>query len=141
MKVIVDTDALIGLVDIGDALSARSNHVAHLLAEQRATIIILPTTLAEFALVATSKIGLAATKQTVEQIMRSYVGADITQDVVMQATDLYYQQTTKKNSLFDCFVMVGTKQSHADCIFSFDRGYKQNGFVLIEDFFAQRAGK
>ena len=60
---------------------------------------------------------------------------------VQTATQFFYQQRTKEDSLCDCFVMALAQRVQADCIFSFDRGYTKNGFVLIEDFFEQMAGK
>jgi predicted nucleic acid-binding protein len=58
---------------------------------------------------------------------------------VQIATQFFYQQRTKEESLCDCFVMALAKKVQADCIFSFDQGYTKNGFVLIEDFIEQLA--
>jgi predicted nucleic acid-binding protein len=133
MTVLVDTDALIGLADVADGHYEQSTRLAHALLQRQATIFILPTTLAEFALVASGKIGMRATQQIVAVLIRSYTGVDIDQTLVAGAKARYDVQTSKEHSLFDCFVMEAAQRLAADCIFSYDKGYRQNGFTLVED--------
>src|SRR6266545_96948 len=133
MTVLVDTDALIGLADVADRHYEQSTRLAHALIQRQATIFILPTTLAEFALVASGKIGMRATQLIVDVLLRSYTGVDIDQTVVAGAKTRYAVQTSKEHSLFDCFVMEAAQRLAADCIFSYDKGYRQNGFTLIQD--------
>jgi predicted nucleic acid-binding protein len=133
MTVLVDTDALIGLADTADRHYQASTRLAHALIERQATIFIVPTTLAEFALVASGKIGMRATQQIVDVLLRSYTGVDIDQPLVAGAKSRYDVQTSKEHSLFDCFVMEAAHRLAADCIFSYDKGYRQNGFTLIQD--------
>jgi hypothetical protein len=54
----------------------------------------------------------------------------ISDDITHNAVSFYKTQTSKKESLFDCYVMAAAKKLAADCIFSFDKGYVKNGFVL-----------
>src|SRR5215213_2636860 len=133
MMVLVDTDALIGLADVADGHYEQSTRLAQELINRQATIFILPTTLAEFALVASGKIGMRATQQIVDVLLRSYTGVDIDQAMVAGAKSRYDVQTSKEHSLFDCFVMEAAHRLAADCIFSYDKGYRQNGFTLVED--------
>ena len=69
MTVLVNTDALIGLVDAPDGLYQQSTYIAQELIKLQATIFILPTTLAEFALVASGKIGMQAAKPLVDVLL------------------------------------------------------------------------
>jgi predicted nucleic acid-binding protein len=133
MTILVDTDALIGLADTADRHHEKSTWIAQELVKRQATIYILPATLAEFALVASGKIGMEPTKQIVDLLVRSYTSLDIDQSFIAGARARYAVQTSKEHSLFDCFVMEGAQRVSADGIFSYDRGYRQNGFVLIED--------
>ena len=99
-------------------------------------ILILPTTLSEFALLSSSRIGLLQTQEAIETIPQSgYVIPAITDETTQSSVSLYTNQTSKEESLFDCFVMVAARKYRADCIFSFDKGYFKNGFVLIQEFF------
>jgi predicted nucleic acid-binding protein len=134
MTVLVDTDALIGLADAADGHYHESTHIAQELTDRCATIFILPTTLAEFALVASGKIGMRATQQIVDLLLRSYTSVDIDQALVAGAKSRYDVQTSKEHSLFDCFVMEAAKRLAADCIFSYDKGYRQNGFTLVQHY-------
>ena len=133
---IVDTDLLIGLIDPKDALHKRTKQIVDSLSEYNADIILLPTTLGEFVTLATIRIGKTKTQQAVERIVieKRYMHFDITERIRNDGLLLYLSQTSKENSLFDCFVMVVAKHIHADFILSFDKGYTKNGFLLASDF-------
>src|SRR5262245_10503196 len=107
MITLVDTDALLGLVNSQDALHERAKEVAHEFIEQKVTIFVLPTTLGEFATVSSIRLGLEQSKKALNLIMKNgYIALDVTSVMVLEATALYEKQTSKENSLFDCFNMV-----------------------------------
>jgi uncharacterized protein len=133
MTTIVDTDSLIALIVTNDPLHTKSYALHQQLADKGTKIYLLTSTLGEFVSMCTNKIGVTSTQQAVETFMRTYTVSYITDDIFSNALPLYYKQTSKENSLFDCYVMAAAKQLAVDCIFSFDRGYTQNGFTLIED--------
>lgn len=136
MNTIIDTDALLGIAYAQDAHYAQATTLLTLFVQKKAEIIILPTTMCEFSLLATSRIGMVKTKEVTQTLMSgNYTILPITDQLVRQAFDLYREQTSKEESLFDCYNMVIARMFHADCIFSFDRGYTKNGLVLAEDFF------
>jgi predicted nucleic acid-binding protein len=137
MTTIVDTDSLIALVIEGDILHAKSQTIHQRLAEQGVKVYLLTSTLGEFVSLCTNKVGVASTQQAVQTFMRTYTVAHVDEDIVQKALPLYYTQTSKENSLFDCYVMAAAQQLAVDCIFSFDGGYKQNGFTLMEDFLSK----
>lgn len=134
MTTIIDTDALLGIFKPTDPQNKASLLLLDKLLERNDEVFLLPTTLAEFALLASSRIGLQETKSSIKRIMASnYSTLDITEELNAKAVELYYAQTSKEESLFDCFVMAAAKKIPADYIFSFDRGYEKNGFVLAWD--------
>lgn len=135
MTTIVDTDVLIALVNQRDSLHNKAKLISQRLINYGAEFILLPTTLGEFATLSTIRIGLKPTKEAIRDIATSgYITVDITDELTNQAVTLYQNQTSKEESLFDCYVMVVAKRYRVDCIFSFDHGYAKNEFVLAEDF-------
>jgi predicted nucleic acid-binding protein len=140
MTTIVDTDTIFALSNPTDALHARATALVERLAD--ITVLLSPTTLAEFSLTAARKLGLAHAKAAVREITQGPMQLVVVdaQDI-QAATTLFYQQKRIENSLCDCFVMALAKRYNADCIFSFDGGYSDNGFVLAEDFLQARHPK
>lgn len=132
---IVDTDVLVGLFDKNDALHSRAKKVVQQLAEMKIDIAILPTTLGEFVTLSTIRMGRHKTQTAASELLRSdFIQLETTPELTRNAVTLYLKQTSKEESLFDCYNMVAAQRYHADCIFSFDRGYTKNGFVLAQDF-------
>jgi predicted nucleic acid-binding protein len=135
MTTVIDTDALLGIFRPGDPHHLTSLALLDKLFQRDDEIFLLSTTLAEFALLASSRIGIKETKKSVKLIMTSnYPTLDITEGLTAKAVELYYGQTSKEESLFDCYVMAAAWKIHADYIFSFDKGYEKNGFMLAKDF-------
>lgn|SRR3990167_9385782 len=134
MNVIIDTDALLGLFNIKDFHHKKAVEVIKKCVEKGINIFILATTLSEFALLSSYRIGLKQTKKAVSDIASSdYLSCDITLEITKEAVNLYEKQTSKEESLFDCYVMTTAKKLLCDGIFSFDEGYKKNGFKLLEE--------
>ncbi|MDP9314313.1 MAG: PIN domain-containing protein [Chloroflexota bacterium] len=132
MTTVVDTDALLGLVDQDDAHHETATNLTQALADHNATTYILPTTLCEFALLSSRHIGRQPAQQAVAQLLQStHVILPITDVLTQEAVALYQAQTSKEESLFDCYVMVAAQHVQADGIFSFDHGYPKNGFRLM----------
>jgi len=134
MTTVIDTDALLGIFRPSDSHHETSLVLLDKLLQRNDEIFLLSTTLAEFALLASSRIGTKETKRSIKRIMASeYSTLDITEEVTAKTVELYYTQTSKEESLFDCYIMVAAKKIPADYIFSFDKGYEKNGFVLAKD--------
>lgn len=134
MNVIVDTDVLLGLYNSGDIHHSEAVELAKKVLEKKMNIFILPTTLGEFALLASSKIGKRDSQKAISHLMNSdFLTTDITLELTKEAIELYEKQTSKEESLFDCFIMATAKKLFCDGIFSFDKGYRKNGFKLIEE--------
>jgi len=135
MKVIIDADGLTGIFHNEDAHHSTALVFLERLTIDNASIFLLPTTLAEFSTVFARKINHTTAQEIVNYIMQTgFTFFDSTTDITAEAVRYYQQQTSKNESLFDCYVMAAAKKIKADCIFSFDKGYTKNGFVLIEEF-------
>jgi predicted nucleic acid-binding protein len=138
MTTIVDTDTLIGLTIEADPLHERVARL-YINVPHDTTFYLLSDTLSEFATLSTIKIGIDATQRVVSDIVKSHKLITLSPEHALAAVELYQRQTTKENSLFDCSVMVAAGAYEADCIFSFDRGYTQNGLELLEDYLRHAA--
>ncbi|SRR5258708_4863608 len=127
MNVLVDTDALLAIVDQNDSLHQQAKALLIELHTQGASLALLPTTLGEFSLIAANRVGLDHTKAVVEVWTEgaSHQVLEINQNLIESALKLFHQQTSKEESLFDCFVMAAAKKHNFDAIFSFDHGYKK----------------
>ena len=139
MNAIVDTDVLLGLFNTNDANHLKAVALARVTLDRGINIFILPTTLCEFALLASSRIGAKQAQQAVSTLTTSdYLGIDINEEITKEAVTLYEQQTSKEESLFDCFIMIAAKKIKADFILSFDRGYVKRGFTLLGNSHKER---
>lgn len=134
MNALIDTDALLGLFNPQDIHHQTAVSLAEKIFATGTNIFILPTTLSEFSLLASSKIGFSQTQRAVSHIVSSdFLTIEIDEEITSKAVTLYQKQTSKEESLFDCFVMVCAKKISAAYIFSFDQGYRKNGFHLASD--------
>ena len=56
---------------------------------------------------------------------------EVNQKTIARSVNNYFKQdTSKKNTLFDCIVLETADKFKADAIFSFDHFYKTKGFKL-----------
>jgi hypothetical protein len=70
MMTIVDTDAILGIVNSKDALHDRAKHAVEELAKRDFIIFVLPTTSCEFATIATIRLGFEPAKQALRRMMQ-----------------------------------------------------------------------
>lgn len=128
MNIIVDTDALLALINSHDSLHAEAKALLTAMFAQESQLFLLPTTLAEFSLIAASRVGLNQTKAVVEvwTTGTNHQMIEVDKDLIDSAVKLFQKQTSKEESLFDCFVMAAASKYKYDAIFSFDKGYLKN---------------
>lgn len=139
MNVLVDTDAWLSIVNPQDSNHGKAKALLVRLYEEGATLLFLPTTISEFVAIAVSKLGLKQV-QAVIQPMTSpldHLILPMDEKLTDEAIETFLTQTSKGESLFDCFVMAAARKYKTDAIFSFDKGYKKtkNDFKLVEDLF------
>src|SRR4051812_9677233 len=100
MTIIIDTDAIFALSNRKDALHTRAKRILE--RAVRPTIILSPTTIVEFSLTAAKKLGLERAKQITQNITNGSMRLEtINEHDVQTATQLFYQQRTKEDSLCD----------------------------------------
>lgn len=127
MNVIIDSDALLALINANDSLHSEAKTLLEKLYAKSAQLMMLPTTLCEFSLIAVNKIGLPQTKAVVAvwTTGTNHQVIEIDKELINLAVRLFQKQTSKEESLFDCFVMAAASKYKYDAIFSFDKGYKK----------------
>ncbi|OGE71037.1 hypothetical protein A2617_02555, partial [Candidatus Daviesbacteria bacterium RIFOXYD1_FULL_41_10] len=125
MKIIVDTDALLALINPLDSLHSKAKTLLTAMFAQEVQLFLLPTTLSEFALIAASRVGLNQTKAVIEVWTGgvNHQMIEIDKELISNAVKLFQKQTSKEESLFDCFIMAAAGRYKYDAIFSFDKGY------------------
>lgn len=136
MTIIVDTDFLIAHLLLRDTNHQKAVVLFACIAQGdfgRVQLLLTVPTLGEFATIATIKIGLQRAQEATAYYASMHTLVEITPQIAQDAISLFQKQTSKENSLFDCYVMQAAKTFGADHILSFDKGYKQNGFRLLED--------
>ncbi len=136
MNTIIDSDALLGLFDITDIRNKEAQRLLEELKRQQINTLVLPTTLTEFTALFAYKISMKAAQQATDEIIDFGMSIiEISEELTMQAIAIYKKQGSRKETLFDCFIMAAAKKLEIRYIFSFDKGYKKqkNGFSLISD--------
>lgn len=146
MNILVDSDALLALVNSNDSLHAKAKAFLIEIHKQGGNLIVLPTTLSEFSLVAANKVGLDQAKAVVEVWTEgaNHQVLEIDQELIDSALKSYRKQTSKEESLFDCFIMAAASRYKYDGIFSFDKGYQKTinsdlQLKLVSDLFLNAA--
>ncbi len=142
MNIIVDTDALLALINPPDSLHLKAKALLTAMFAQEVQLFLLPTTLSEFSLIAASRVGLNQTKAVVEVWTEgsNHQMIEIDKKLIDSAVKLFQKQTSKEESLFDCFIMAAAVRYEYDAIFSFDKGYLKNinaglKLKLVSDLF------
>ena len=127
MNILVDTDALLALVNPTDALHDQAKALLIELHTKGVIFSLLPTTISEFALLASSRIGLSKTQSVLEVWTQGHGKTilEIDTDLIDLALKMYKKQTSKEESLFDCFIIAAFQTYQFDGLFSFDKGYKK----------------
>lgn len=131
-SVLVDADALIGLINQNDALHSRCLRVSDFLLKKNLVTVILPPTILEAA-TALSR-GLKR-PDLAKQLLADYSQLKPTflpSDIFSRLTNVYDPTTTTKNTPFDYFLLAYAKLKQIDVIFSFDLFYKKHGLTLAE---------
>lgn len=135
-KVIVDSDALIGLIHADDLLHKRCLKVSEYLAKNSFTTIV-PHPIVLEAATALSKDKTIRRPDLAAQLLRDFATIDskpaVDFEVASLVAKLYHPKTSKKNSPFDYYILALAKKNNIEYVFSFDSFYKKNGLMLIED--------
>ena len=131
--VIVDSDALIGLISENDLLHKRCIKVADYLAKNNYITIICNCTVLEASTTLSRAINKSDLAQKLlhdfyllKQPEFSEVGA------MSLVSDMFNSKSSKKNTPFDYYVCAVAKINSVNLIFSFDKFYEKQGLRLVE---------
>lgn len=132
--IIVDSDALIGIVHDVDNLHNRCLSVSLFLAEN-SFVSITPYPIVLEA--ATTLSRRMKKPELASQLLFDFVDSEQNKDtnynVAEIVSDLYNPKTSKKNTPFDHYVLALAKKNNIKYVFSFDKFYEKNGLILAED--------
>ena|SRR3989344_4303198 len=130
--VIVDSDALIGLISDDDNLHKRCLQIQRYLISNNLQLVI------PYSVVLEAGSALARVKNRPDltaKLLNDYEESDdqVNYIVATLVAKLYNPKTSKKNTPFDHYVLALAKKNDIKYVFSFDSFYKKNGLTLVED--------
>ena len=130
--VIVDSDALIGLISDDDKLHERCLQIQRYLIQNNLQLVI------PYPIVLEAASALARVMNRPDltaKLLNDYEESDDQMDykVATLVANLYNPKTSKKNTPFDHYVLALAKKNNIQYIFSFDSFYKKNGLTSIEE--------
>lgn len=131
--VIVDSDALIGLISENDLLHKRCIKVADYLAKNNYVTIICNSTVLESATTLSRAINRPdLSKKLLKDfdLIKQQEFADV--GAMSLVSDMFNPKSSKKNTPFDYYVCAVAKINNINLIFSFDKFYEKQGLVLVE---------
>jgi predicted nucleic acid-binding protein len=134
--VVVDADGLIALFSKDDAHAEKAILLLQELAREEAKILYPSTTLVEAATTLQRKLHqpqLAA--QIADLVKAKQFPIESVSEETFSVAVTYFKptETSKHNTLFDAVVAAVAKKTNADAIFSFDKWYTKQGFVLVAE--------
>lgn len=130
--VVVDADAIIAQTNPDDILHTKAQKISSMLVAKNARIIYPATAILEASTHIQRVLKDSKTAFRIAQIAREPIFeiARVDQNLLSAALDYFSPTSSKKNTLFDCVVAATAQEYKADAIFSFDKFYKTNGFLL-----------
>lgn len=133
--IIVDTDAVVGLIHTDDTLHARCLAIAtHLAQNNFATVIPFPIILEAATVLAKDK--TIKRPDLAKKLLQDYAKLtppSLDTRVFPELAQAYDPRSSRKNTPFDFFVLTVAKIQNITVVFSFDSFYKKQGLTLAED--------
>lgn len=137
--IIVDSDAIIGLLNETDELHNRCVKISRYLQENNITSVI-PYPIILEAATALSRDKTIRRPDLAKLLLEKYASVKDngleTSDVPFRIAKLYDSATSKKNTPFDFYVLACARKNNITAVFSFDSFYRKNGLQLIEQLIA-----
>lgn len=140
--VIVDSDALIGLINENDDLHERCVLVSRFL-DQSNYVTVIPYPI---VLEASTSLSRSINRPDLaKQLLQDY--AQLEQPTLVELTvadrvaESFNPTSSKKNTPFDHYVAALAKLNHIDVIFSFDRFYEKQGLTLAKNLLGQQKNR
>lgn len=135
MKIIVDSDGLIGVSHVGDKHFVLANKILHKLNEAGAELVYPATIIAEATAVLQIRLN---SQESADQIIENTKSGlfniePVNVALLISAISFLDKGRSKHATLFDAIVAAVAKKYNADAIFSFDKFYKSKGFKLASE--------
>lgn len=133
--VVVDTDALIALINKEDSMAAKALKTLEGLYEREVRLLYPATTIVEATTALQRKLSNPSlTTEIVRTIKESqFEIVPIDQAVLELAETLFKPSDSKQSTLFDAIVAAVAKTIKADAIFGFDKWYEKIGLRLASE--------
>ena len=131
-QVLIDADALVGLINQNDTLHSRCLQIVEFLSKNNLTATVLPPTILEAATALSRGI---KRPDLAKQLLADYSRLEPTMlpsEIFSKLISIYDPTITTKNTPFDYFLLAYAKIKQIDIIFSFDRFYEKQGLTLAE---------
>lgn len=134
--VVVDSDALIGLINTRDPLHNRCLKISEYLSKNNfASVVPYPIVLE--GATALAKDRMIKRPDLAKQLLGDYSIPNINEgynfDVSEDIARFYDPTTSRKNTPFDFYVLAVARKNSIKHVFSFDSFYKKHGLVLVEE--------
>lgn len=135
MKIVVDSDGLIGSLNPEDIHYQTSQKILTMLLKKGAQLIYPATVIAESVTFLQGRLNNPElAKLVVQWTIDNKLNIETIDNMVLQKAALLMNfKGGKHHTLFDCIVAAVAEDQHADAIFSFDKFYKSQGFKLASD--------
>lgn len=135
--VVVDTDALIALVNKDDALASDAVRTLQDLYANEVKLVYPSTTIVEAITTFQRKLSNSGLAGDIAQMLRGgqFNIVPVDQNILEEAELLFKPDGSKQNTMFDAVVAVVANAINADAIFSFDRWYEKVGLRLASSLF------
>jgi len=134
-KILVDSDALIGLINVQDALHNKSVKISDFLS-QNSFDPIVPYTIVLEAATALAKDKAIRRPDLAAKLLQDFsktTQPNINLEVKNLVSKLYNSKTSTKNTPFDHYLLALAKKNRIKYIFSFDKFYKKQGLTLAKE--------
>ncbi|KKW02802.1 MAG: hypothetical protein UY37_C0011G0011 [Candidatus Beckwithbacteria bacterium GW2011_GWC2_49_11] len=131
-QVLIDADALVGLINQSDALHSRSLRIVRFLAKNNLATIVLPSTILEAATALSRGI---KRPDLAKELLADYSRlepVELPSEIFSKLLKIYNPTETTKNTPFDYFLLAYARIKQIDFVFSFDRFYEKQGLTLAE---------
>lgn len=132
--VLVDSDALIGLIHKDDALHRRAIAVSRYLSRNDFVVVIpYPIVLeAATALARGAKRPDLAKRLLVDY--SAFSQPELVENLIAkEVSKIFDPKASKKNTPFDCYLVALAKLNKINFVFSFDSFYQKLGLTLVEE--------
>lgn len=139
--ILLDSDALIALINQEDKLHKKACQIQNKLIKFTSTFVISRYIIAETATFLTLRIN----KKTANRFLKDLENQEMmiidpNEELEKLTKDFFFRQKSHKVTYFDCANMAILSYYQWPAIFSFDKHYRQNNFLLAEEIILSTPG-